>query len=232
MCGASWKLIKKQYCKLFYMNKTVERDFEKFSKIEQRLRSIAVCSVNGSTLRKIVSKGDIRKIREFLLKLEVEKLSRYTKNQELFKKKLDYLTKKLSQKLTVNNSVTNKPSNLWGAARKVLNIYFKLCNQDIVVHDSCGFDNIESVLEVPLDGYSMNFIKTEYEIIFSKGAWEQKKVRVIDVDAKVNEYFQEAAQKIVDFKNTSIKQSNLKLVRVDLDYYAYRNDMMRQVSRS
>ena len=171
MCGALWKLIKKQYCKLFYMNKNVERDLKKFSKIEQRLRSIAVCSVSGSTLRKIVSKGDVQKIREFLLNLGMKRLLRCTKNKKLFKKKLDYLTKELSKELTVNDSVINKPKNLWGAARKVLNIYFRLCNQDIVVHNFCGFDNVESVLEVPLDNYSMNLIKTEYEIIFKKGAW-------------------------------------------------------------
>lgn len=214
------------------MNKNLERDLKKFSKIEQRLRSIAVCSVSGSTLRKIVSKGDVQKIREFLLNLGMKRLLRCTKNQKLFKKKLDYLTKELSKKLTVNDSVINKPKNLWGAARKVLNIYFRLCNQDIVVHNFCGFNNVESVLEVPLDNYSMNLIKTEYEIIFKKGAWGQKRVRVIDVDAKVNDYFQEAARKIVNFINITIEQNDLKLVRVDLDYYAYRNDMMRKVSKS
>ena len=214
------------------MNKNVERDLKKFSKIEQRLRSIAVCSVSGSTLRKIVSKGDVQKIREFLLNLGMKRLLRCTKNKKLFKKKLDYLTKELSKELTVNDSVINKPKNLWGAARKVLNIYFRLCNQDIVVHNFCGFDNVESVLEVPLDNYSMNLIKTEYEIIFKKGAWGQKRVRVIDVDAKVNDYFQEAARKIVNFINITIEQNDLKLVRVDLDYYAYRNDMMRKVSKS
>ena len=55
---------------------------------------------------------------------------------------------------------------------------------------------------------------------------------MIDVDAKVNDYFQEAARKIVNFINITIEQNDLKLVRVDLDYYAYRNDMMRKVSKS
>jgi hypothetical protein len=119
------------------------------SKWAESLRKhYAVASVGSSTLMHQSGKGRNERAQNYLLNnFPLEGIS--SQDNKSFLKLLDKKTTELSRELP---KPKDKSPN-WGASRKVLNIYLRLCAMNKDVNSFYKLKNIESYLEVPLDNH-------------------------------------------------------------------------------
>lgn len=116
--------------------------------IECLRKHFAVSCIGNSTLRSQVKSGGNDIARQFLMdNFPLDPLKNM--NEVEFQTMLDQKTVLLSQKLIKPNS---KEGN-WGAARKVINIYLRLCSMNKDVNNYHKLDKIEDYLEIPLDSH-------------------------------------------------------------------------------
>ena len=108
---------------------------------------LALASVGNSTLMMQSGVGRVQRATGFLAEsLSLSALSGL--DEARFLKFLDQKTGELASLLPRPD--TQAPN--WGAARKVLNIYLRLCAMNKDLNPAFGLSVVEPLLEVPLDG--------------------------------------------------------------------------------
>lgn len=146
---------------------------------------IALVAVGSSTLRRQVKEGGVEKARKFLkdwLYLHgLEFLDR-----DAYCGLLDEWTHALSKKLLKPHS---RKGN-WGAARKVLNIYLRMCAMNKDLHRAFNLKRIEPFLEVPLDSQVVKKIDEANHTNDSRG------FRLMGLTRKASGLWQERAERI------------------------------------
>jgi hypothetical protein len=103
-------------------------------------RRIAKGSITSSALRNQGAKGIIKKTREFLAEMEIERFAE-APGESGFQTELNRQTELLIQK-----------TGSWGAARKALNIFLCEAFFNRVLHSHYRLERIGPFLEVALDG--------------------------------------------------------------------------------
>ncbi|ENN6985943.1 hypothetical protein ACAB91_004503 [Vibrio parahaemolyticus] len=120
----------------------------------------ALASVGGSTLRRQCQPGGKDRAQSFLLNsfplLELAEIRTETDFVDF----LSVKTEELSKLLVVDHRYN------WGAARKVLNIYLKLCAANKDLHPFFKLSTVEPFLEVPLDSHVVRSIDKDVSTNF------------------------------------------------------------------
>lgn len=123
--------------------------------IEQVQRYVATVAIGPTTLRKMRgTKGKLDKARRFLAEINLGMLS-----HQNFSSLLDKHTNSLAEIFVYNEVEKN-----WGAARKVVNIFFRDATYNVWLRTQYALEKIEPSLECPLDKFSMTAIKREAEL--------------------------------------------------------------------
>lgn len=115
--------------------------------IELVQRRLSITSVATSTVRG-QPKGTVAIARKFLQSINLKDFS--VENEDQFRNVLNSCTEELKDML---------PSNSWGIARKVLNIFLFQAVHDIFLNRNYELDKIIKYLEVPLDNPNAKKIK-------------------------------------------------------------------------
>jgi hypothetical protein len=115
---------------------------------------LAKASVGGSTLRGQCPGGGVRLARDFLIRnVPITNLKNMKATE--FLNFLNTKTSALSKKL--KHPDTKRPN--FGAARKVINIFIRLCAMNKDLHREFKLANVEPFLEVPLDSHVVDKIR-------------------------------------------------------------------------
>jgi hypothetical protein len=172
--------------------------------LESVREHFAKASVGSSTLRSQVNAGGVEAARNFLKKkillTNLENIS-----EKDFSQFLNTKTKSLSKILTRPDN--NQPN--FGAARKVINIFLRLCAMNKDLHRDFKLVKVERFLEVPLDSYVVKGIDANYGSSFARG------FTIKNLKPKANTEIQNAAKEIA-FK--------MNLHRYELDVLFWGND--------
>ncbi len=137
----------------------------------------AIDAIGPSAARQQVRKGDIRHVRDFLDKLDIEEFA----DPRKFSRSLDRTTKELAKRL---------PKGGWGAARKFLNLYFRRITYNFYLRRAYHLDRIEPLLELPMDSYAAKGLKRDYKGRLPR--WQG----VSYLTPETNAAYQEAAKQI------------------------------------
>ncbi|MGM9485567.1 hypothetical protein ACS5PN_30540 [Roseateles sp. NT4] len=114
--------------------------------IESVRGHFAIAAVGGSTLMSQSGEGRVDRARLFLLKhMPLANLASLSADE--FAQALNAKTTALAKDLPRPDD--GKPN--WGAARKVLNIYLRMCVMNKDLHPAFKLAAVEPFLEVPLD---------------------------------------------------------------------------------
>lgn len=148
---------------------------------------LALASVTNSTLMMQSTKGRVGRAQQFLLtEVPLDGLSNL--NEADFLKFLNQTTDALSLKLLrIEDSQPN-----WGAARKVLNIYLRLCTMNKDLHPAFKLSNLEPFLEVPLDNHVIGKIDAAIKTGYAS------KFAIKNLTLEFNTEIQASALKIAD----------------------------------
>lgn len=131
--------------------------------IEDIRKHLAIASVGNTTLMMQAGEGRVSRAQLFLIKkMQLNDISNLSESE--FNKYLNTKTVALSKQLLRPD---NQQPN-WGAARKVLNIYFRLCSMNKDLNTHFRLNKIEPYLEVPLDNHIVKKIASESKIKYSK----------------------------------------------------------------
>jgi hypothetical protein len=127
-------------------------------------------------------KNRVERARSFLLqRVPLDGISALGK--ERFARFLDEQTRALSKELPKpGNGVPN-----WGAARKVLNIYLRMCAMNKDFHPAFNLESLEPYLEVPLDRQIVKWLDAK------TGAARSKTFRIRDLQPDLSAEIQESA---------------------------------------
>jgi hypothetical protein len=142
-------------------------------------KRIANISVGTSTVRG-QPKGTVTIARKYLQSVNLKDFSEGSEDH--FRTVLDTNTDKMKHEL---------PSNSWGIARKVLNIFLFQAAHDVFLNRNYSLDKIIRYLEVPLDNPNAKKLK---EIVKSKGEnldW----TNIYSLAPETSSQFQEYARK-------------------------------------
>lgn len=134
-------------------------------------------------------KGRNKLAQKYLLK-NVPLIGLSDLNDREFTKFLNRKTNDLSKKLLKPDGT--EPN--WGAARKVLNIYLRLCAMNKDISTFHNLKNIESYLEVPLDNHIVKEIDNHAKTKFSS------QFTIINLSQKVSNDIQSEAKNIATNK--------------------------------
>jgi hypothetical protein len=172
--------------------------------IEKLRKHYCIASVGNSTLMHQSGQGRNNAAQQFLLN-EFPLIGLATLDERKFHALLDTRTSLLADRLPTPNS--NVPN--WGAARKVINIYLRLCAMNKDIHQHCALGSIESYFEVPLDNHIVaridHYAKTKYK--------EQFKIK--NLTKEVSDEIQETASGLA----TSF---NLKRYELDILFWNHK----------
>ena len=131
--------------------------------VEDIRKHLAIASVGSTTLMMQAGKGRVSRAQLFLIKkMPLNNISNLSASE--FNKYLNSKTIALSKLLLRPDN--HQPN--WGAARKVLNIYFRLCSMNKDLNTHFHLNKIEPYLEVPLDNHIVEKISSESKIKYSK----------------------------------------------------------------
>lgn len=145
----------------------------------------AIASVGSSTLMHQSDKGRNKRSQNYLLNnFPLENL--YLLDEKDFLCLLDTKTDELSLQLPKPSDGTPN----WGAARKVLNIYIRLCSMNKDVYPFYKLHKIESYFEVPLDNHIVEKIDELSGSIFHKN------FKIIDLTKPKSDSIQISAAEI------------------------------------
>ena len=121
--------------------------------------------------------------------------------QDNFPCKLEEWTSNLADQL-------GHPQQTWGYARKAISLYLRDCIENFRIRKRFKLGNFELLLELPLDSYSMSFVRRECD--------RRDLVRRIkDLNCLTHADYQNAA-------NTVAQRYRIR--RYELDYVCWRND--------
>lgn len=125
---------------------------------------LAIATVGNSTLMMQSGKGRVETAQTFLRdQMLLDRLS--TLDESAFAKFLNEKTLSLAEKLP--RPEDRKPN--WGAARKVLNIYLRMCAMNKDTNPAFRLSGIEPFLELPLDGEAVKGLDKHGGTKYSKG---------------------------------------------------------------
>lgn len=173
---------------------------------EKLRKHFCIACIGGSTLRGQSTKGKNDRCRAFLKNtFLLEDLSKL--NEKVFLKHIDSKTIELSQELPKPDC---KPPN-WGAARKAINIYLRLCVMNKDINSFYNLSSIEEYLEVPLDSETVRGIKKESK------ANLPSKFTIRNLAKTESDKFQEAARKVAKKK---------KIHRYELDVVLWNSEKL------
>jgi hypothetical protein len=154
----------------------------------------AISAITPSASRKMVSKGDIQKVRNFLDHLDIKSFG----NSQTFERVLDRATKKLAKHL---------PKGKWGAARKFLNLYLRPITYNFYLRRAYRLERIEALLELPMDSFAIKGLRHDH-----RGSRLPRWKGVIHLTPEVNAVYQAAAEQIA-------KDKGLCRVHLDMAYW-------------
>jgi hypothetical protein len=163
----------------------------------------AISAITPSASRRMIEKGDIKKVRKFLDHLKIDSFKPRT-----FSRVLDQKTKALAGLLSKSKS---KPK--WGAARKFLNLYLRRITYNFYLRRAYRLDRIEPLLELPMDSYAAKGLKWDYKAL--RGNREGRLPRwkgVSRLDPDSSAEFQTAARRIA-------KMESICRVHLDMKYW-------------
>jgi hypothetical protein len=170
---------------------------------------IAELAIGNSTLRNQDAKGVAQKARALLKATELAKYRRARKNE--FAKRFADDTERVQQGLP--RGARNR-----GTARKALSIFLRDILYDGCLCEHFRLSGIVGWLELPLDRYSMDGLRTEKE-----GTQLPKHSTIKHMDESLNAGFQDVARKVADRLGTH---------PVHLDVLYFRNGKKKRNSRS
>jgi hypothetical protein len=129
----------------------ISNDLSGSRKLIDRIRHpLAISAVGPSVGRRMMRKGDIKGVRDFLDNLDIKEFSRPRK----FYTSLDRATKSLARHL---------PPNRWGASRKFINLFLRSATYNHYLRERYKLDRVEPLLELPLDSFSTKGLRRERE---------------------------------------------------------------------
>jgi hypothetical protein len=109
--------------------------------LKELQRYVAKVGMTASALRNLGAKGFVKVAIEFLSAIDLRQLA--TTTPAAYPQWLDTQTTALMQQFPL--------PNLWGPARKAVNIFMVMATLNTFLRDEYGLDKFENVLEVPLD---------------------------------------------------------------------------------
>ena len=174
--------------------------------IEHIRRHLAVASVGNSTLMSQAGQGRVERAQQFLIQ-QVQLNSLANIDNAKFNKYLSAKTRSLANQLL--RPTDNTPN--WGAARKVINIFLRLCSMNKDLNPHFQLSNIEPYLELPLDNQIVSRIDEEAKTNF------RKSFKIRELKATENEKIQCVASGIAKKKG---------LLRYELDVLFWNSGRM------
>jgi hypothetical protein len=169
---------------------------------------IAMASVSNSALMQQSGKGRVSRSQIFLLtEMSLSGMAAICEDDfyEFLNRKTESLS---SQLLRIDDDQPN-----WGAARKIINIYLRLCAMNKDLHPGFGMSNVEPMLEVPLDNHTVSKISEIAGIEFTP------KFQIKNLGPTLNSIIQFEAKKIADKHG---------LFRYELDVLYWNNKKIAQ----
>lgn len=167
--------------------------------IEKLRKHLAIASVGNSTLMMQAGENRVSTAQTYLKNsVPLDRLSQMNEGQ--FQKFLDTKTNALKKKLIRPDN--GQPN--WGAARKVINIFLRLCVMNKDLHKYYKLSKIEDFLEVPLDNHIVKAL-----------------------DARIHaDYGRDFKIKTLSAKKNKIIQKEAYLYAVDEGVYRYELDIL------
>jgi hypothetical protein len=160
-------------------------------------RHLAITTVNASVAWGMLQKGQIQRVRQFLLSLNIEQFS----HPKRFLPSLDRATKSLDRHLG---------GCRWGAARKFLNIFLRNITYNFCLRRKYRLGRVEALLEIPLDSFASKGLRGERE-----GKSLPRWVGVIHLKPETSAKYQAVASQVAARKN---------MRRVHLDLLFFRRE--------
>ena len=160
-------------------------------------RHIALSVIGPSAARKLLQKGQIVNVREFLNALTIEQFG----DPSRFSFGLNSATQDMTKQLPVS----------WGAARKFLNLYVRELSYNFYVRKEYELGRTEHLLELPLDRFAAQGLRDDAIGLNLEGAvprWDG----VIHLTPEVSDQFQSAAA-------TVAARRSISRVHLDLIYW-------------
>jgi len=148
---------------------------------------LAMASVSNSALMNQSGKGRVIKSQMFLLE-EMPLSGLSTMGEHELYEFLDAKTKTLSGQLLRTDD--GQPN--WGAARKIINIFLRLCAMNKDLNPAYGLSNVEPFLEVPLDTHIVS------KIIKSRGGEFDSPFKIKTLTKGLSSTIQLAAKEIAE----------------------------------
>lgn len=171
-------------------------------------RRVASTSIGPSTVRKLIPKGTIDKVRKYLFRPDLSVFS--THDVQKFASILDTQTERFRR-----GGLGRHRKMRWGVARKCLNIYLRNAAYQYALRDHYQLERIEAFLEVPLDSHvAYNMCEKEPEASELSGFKSVKRL-----DAQTNHHYQVAA---------SVVARRLGIARVHLDLKYWHSRMTKK----
>lgn len=167
--------------------------------VAQMQSYVAETCIGSSALRNQGGSGLIAASREFFKSIDFVQIP---STQDEFDKWLGEKTREL----LLNFPVACRP---FGAARKALNLFLRSAAYNIVLNRASDLDRLLPLLELPLDSFAANHLKTLYPSLPKK--WIGLKY----ISSTEHTEYQQAAQKIA---------ARGQVHRVDLDVFFYREN--------
>lgn len=149
-------------------------------------KHLCIASVGSSTVMSQSGKGRVKKPREYLLR-NFDLGGICNLDEVAFQKLIDEKTESLSKELLKPDGKTPN----WGASRKIINIYLRLCAMNKDINRYYNLSEIEKYLEIPLDSETVKRIKKE-----SKLKTLPKNFTIKGLTKNDSDKFQEAARNI------------------------------------
>lgn len=162
--------------------------------VDQIRHHLAISAVTPSAGRRMMRKGDIKRVRDFLDRLDITQFNRPNR----FPTSLERATKSLARRL-------HPPR--WGPARKFLNIYLRNITYNFYLRRTYRLHHIEALLELPMDSYAADGLRADHEGN-SLPRWKG----VIHLTHDANAVYQDAARHVA-------KGESICRVHLDMKYW-------------
>lgn len=153
----------------------------------KNIQNFIANSFTISTIRKMASKGALKRIQQFLKEIDLANLSKSNPTQYLAA--LDDLTAKLLRALP------EPDRKKWGLARKCLNLFFRDALYNFYLREAYDLGKLEAELEIPLDSHVGKELRKRDRAL---PGWKS----VIGLTPDQSAKFQESALKIARRENT------------------------------
>ena len=167
----------------------------------------AQTSVGPSTLRTPVS-GTVAVARKGLFGVRLDRLADAS-DAGAFARELNHQTRRIRGRLP-------NGARRWGSARKVLNIYLRSVLYNAYLSAAYSFGRVEDWLELPLDSYTVKWLRKEYRDLCGEKLPHFPGVAAADF--RVYAAYQDAAAEVAAEMYDGIS-------RVHLDVYYWRSDI-------